>query len=125
MKLVPQVTELILAHFYLKCPYILPYYLPKKEGQSDEDYYKWVRAVSAYAVFKMLHFLAELNIFRWLNPILVSIARVKAVRTVYVWIGRDSFWPQYYYWPNSIPWNTALVWTYFIQKKQTCRVKME
>ena len=40
MKLVPQVTELILAHFYLKCPYILPYYLPKKEGQSDEDYYK-------------------------------------------------------------------------------------
>jgi len=32
------VNELLIAYFYKKCPYLVPYYLPKKEGQSTEDY---------------------------------------------------------------------------------------
>nr|SVE74214.1 EOG090X0755 [Daphnia barbata] len=36
----PVFGRLVLAHFYRQCPYIVPYYLPQKEGQSNEDYYK-------------------------------------------------------------------------------------
>ena len=44
-----------------------------------------------YAVFKKLIFFETFNIFRWPNPILVSIGLVNAARTVNVWIGRGSF----------------------------------
>ena len=33
-------ADLILAHFHARCPYIVPYYLPKKPGMTNEDYYK-------------------------------------------------------------------------------------
>nr|SVE75786.1 EOG090X0755 [Daphnia hispanica] len=36
----PVFGRLVLAHFYRQCPYIVPYYLPQQEGQSNEDYYK-------------------------------------------------------------------------------------
>lgn len=36
----PDVGEIILAHFIMKCPYLVPYYIPKVEGQTDEDYYR-------------------------------------------------------------------------------------
>ena len=36
----PDVGELILAYFYLKCPYLVPYYIPRKDGQSTADYCK-------------------------------------------------------------------------------------
>nr|SVE75156.1 EOG090X0755 [Daphnia dolichocephala] len=36
----PVFGRLVLAHFYRQCPYLVPYYLPQKEGQSNEDYYK-------------------------------------------------------------------------------------
>ena len=36
----PEVGKLILAHFYLACPYLVPYYMPKKEGQSTAEYCK-------------------------------------------------------------------------------------
>ena len=32
--------DLLLAQFHTVCPYIVPYYLPKQDGQSDEDYLK-------------------------------------------------------------------------------------
>ena len=34
------VGSLLMAHFYEKCPYLVPYYIPKKDGQSREDFYK-------------------------------------------------------------------------------------
>nr|XP_006824341.1 PREDICTED: nucleoporin GLE1-like [Saccoglossus kowalevskii] len=39
----PDFGDLLLAHFHLACPYLVPYYIPKKDGQSEEDYYKYVR----------------------------------------------------------------------------------
>lgn len=36
----PVFGRLVLAHFYRQCPYIVPYFLPQQEGQSNEDYYK-------------------------------------------------------------------------------------
>ncbi|XP_076364569.1 gle1 RNA export mediator [Tachypleus tridentatus] len=36
----PDLGDLILAHFYTRCPYLVPYYVPQQEGQSEEDYYR-------------------------------------------------------------------------------------
>jgi nucleoporin GLE1 len=36
----PDFGELILGHFHRECPYLVPIFLPKVEGQSTEDYYK-------------------------------------------------------------------------------------
>ncbi|XP_014670144.1 PREDICTED: nucleoporin GLE1-like [Priapulus caudatus] len=36
----PSVGDLILAHFQRKCPYLVPYYVPREEGQTDEQYYR-------------------------------------------------------------------------------------
>ncbi|XP_077996075.1 mRNA export factor GLE1-like [Glandiceps talaboti] len=36
----PDFGELLLAHFHLACPYLVPYYILQKTGQSDEDHYK-------------------------------------------------------------------------------------
>lgn len=36
----PDVGQLILAFFYKKCPYLVPYYPAREENQSDVDYYK-------------------------------------------------------------------------------------
>ncbi|XP_022106072.1 nucleoporin GLE1-like [Acanthaster planci] len=36
----PDVGELMLAHFYLKCPFLVPYHITKSQDQSNEDYYK-------------------------------------------------------------------------------------
>ncbi len=39
MKL-PDFGKLVLAHLYIACPYLVPYYVPKRPEQSVEDYYK-------------------------------------------------------------------------------------
>lgn len=31
---------LLLAHFHLRCPYLVPYYIPQQEAESQEDHYK-------------------------------------------------------------------------------------
>lgn len=36
----PDFGDLLLAHFHNACPFIVPIFLPKIKGQSDEDYYK-------------------------------------------------------------------------------------
>lgn len=36
----PLFGRLVLAHFYRQCPYLVPYYMPQQEGQTNEDYYK-------------------------------------------------------------------------------------
>ena len=36
----PDFGELLLAHFRRACPYILPVFLPRLEGQTNEEYYK-------------------------------------------------------------------------------------
>jgi len=36
----PDVGRLILFHFYLACPYLVPYYIPRKDGQSTKEYLK-------------------------------------------------------------------------------------
>jgi len=32
--------QLVLAHFYNECPYLVPFFKPQLEGQSTKDYYK-------------------------------------------------------------------------------------
>ncbi|XP_067010642.2 mRNA export factor GLE1 [Anabrus simplex] len=36
----PDFGQLLLAHFYKACPYLVPIFLPQLEGQSDQDFYK-------------------------------------------------------------------------------------
>ncbi|CAG0879253.1 unnamed protein product [Darwinula stevensoni] len=36
----PQLGDLLLANFYEHCPYLLPYYVPKLQGQTDQEYYE-------------------------------------------------------------------------------------
>ncbi|XP_076281180.1 gle1 RNA export mediator [Lasioglossum baleicum] len=36
----PDFGDFLLSHFHDACPYIVPVFLPKMEGQSNEDYYK-------------------------------------------------------------------------------------
>ncbi|XP_076646224.1 gle1 RNA export mediator [Halictus rubicundus] len=36
----PDFGDFLLSHFHNACPYIVPVFLPKMEGQSNEDYYK-------------------------------------------------------------------------------------
>ncbi|XP_045171879.2 mRNA export factor GLE1-like [Mercenaria mercenaria] len=36
----PSIGQLLLAHFQAQCPYLVPYYIPRQEGQSDADYFK-------------------------------------------------------------------------------------
>ncbi|XP_059475609.1 mRNA export factor Gle1 isoform X2 [Neocloeon triangulifer] len=36
----PEFGDLLLAHFYTKCPFLVPYYSPRPAGSSDENYYK-------------------------------------------------------------------------------------
>ncbi|XP_060554278.1 mRNA export factor GLE1-like [Ruditapes philippinarum] len=36
----PSIGEMLLAHFQAQCPYLVPYYIPRQEGQSDADYFK-------------------------------------------------------------------------------------
>ena len=36
----PDVGKLILAHFHRSYPYLVPYYMPQVEGQSNNDYHK-------------------------------------------------------------------------------------
>lgn len=36
----PDFGHLLLAHFYRRCPYLVPVILPQSEGQSNMDYYK-------------------------------------------------------------------------------------
>ena len=38
----PDVGELILAYFYQRCPYLVPYYIPHRADESREQYYKFV-----------------------------------------------------------------------------------
>lgn len=38
----PLFGDLLLAHFYKQCPYLLPMYLVKINNQTDEDYYKFL-----------------------------------------------------------------------------------
>jgi len=45
----PEIGDYLLAHFYSKCPYLVPYYPPKVQGQRDEDYFTY--ATSFCAVF--------------------------------------------------------------------------
>ncbi|GFR19635.1 nucleoporin GLE1 [Trichonephila clavata] len=35
----PDFGSLILGHFYSRCPYLVPFYPPKQEGQSESEYY--------------------------------------------------------------------------------------
>ncbi|XP_030745902.1 nucleoporin GLE1 isoform X2 [Sitophilus oryzae] len=35
----PNFGKVLLAYFYKFCPYLVPYYIPKEMGESDEDYY--------------------------------------------------------------------------------------
>lgn len=34
----PDLTRILLAHFHSSCPFTVPYYMPKAEGQSTQDY---------------------------------------------------------------------------------------
>ncbi|KAI8749245.1 nucleoporin GLE1 [Biomphalaria glabrata] len=36
----PIIGELFLAHLYVLCPYVLPYYATRQDGQSNTDYFK-------------------------------------------------------------------------------------
>ncbi|OWF38806.1 nucleoporin GLE1-like [Mizuhopecten yessoensis] len=36
----PDIGELFLGHLHSACPYTVPYYIPRQEGQSSEDYRK-------------------------------------------------------------------------------------
>ncbi|XP_038054788.1 nucleoporin GLE1-like [Patiria miniata] len=36
----PDLGDLMLAHFYLKCPFLVPYHITKSQEQSNQDYYK-------------------------------------------------------------------------------------
>lgn len=36
----PDFGKLLLAHFQMECPYLIPMYIPQLEGQSNEDYYR-------------------------------------------------------------------------------------
>ncbi|XP_072379422.1 mRNA export factor Gle1 [Diabrotica undecimpunctata] len=36
----PDFGKLILAYFYKVCPYLVPYNVPRQEGESDEEYYQ-------------------------------------------------------------------------------------
>ena len=36
----PDFGDLFLAHLYERCPFLIPCYFAKKEGMSEEDYYK-------------------------------------------------------------------------------------
>uniref|UniRef100_A0A336M362 mRNA export factor GLE1 n=1 Tax=Culicoides sonorensis TaxID=179676 RepID=A0A336M362_CULSO len=36
----PEVGQFFLAYLYKECPFFVPYFLPKVQGQSDEDYMK-------------------------------------------------------------------------------------
>lgn len=36
----PQLGNLVLAHFYKSCPYLVPYYVPRNVDESDEEFYK-------------------------------------------------------------------------------------
>ncbi|XP_019614919.1 PREDICTED: nucleoporin GLE1-like [Branchiostoma belcheri] len=36
----PDVGDLLLAQFHRACPYIVPFYPPRMDGQTDEDFYK-------------------------------------------------------------------------------------
>ncbi|KAG7208900.1 hypothetical protein KM043_015081 [Ampulex compressa] len=36
----PDFGDLLLAHFYNVCPFTVPVFIPKTEGQSNEDYYR-------------------------------------------------------------------------------------
>ena len=34
--------DLFLAHFYTKCPYLVPYYPPRVQGQTDQQFFQYV-----------------------------------------------------------------------------------
>lgn len=36
----PDIGDLILAHFYQQCPFLVPMYIPKAEGMTDQEYFK-------------------------------------------------------------------------------------
>lgn len=36
----PDVGDLVLAHFYNQCPFLVPMYIPQSEGMSDQEYFK-------------------------------------------------------------------------------------
>jgi len=36
----PLMRDLILAHFYIQCPYLVPYYPARQESQSAEEYFR-------------------------------------------------------------------------------------
>jgi len=36
----PDFGKLLMAQFHSKCPYLVPYYIPRQEGQDDEDHYR-------------------------------------------------------------------------------------
>ncbi|XP_062518503.1 mRNA export factor GLE1-like [Corticium candelabrum] len=39
-KLYPELGHLLLAHFYIACPYIIPFYMPRNRNQLEGDYMK-------------------------------------------------------------------------------------
>ena len=39
----PAVGDLLLAYFHRRCPYLVPYHVPKQAGQTSEQYYRCVR----------------------------------------------------------------------------------
>ena len=38
----PDIGDLILAYFHLRCPYLVPYYVPHNTNESLTEYYKLV-----------------------------------------------------------------------------------
>jgi len=36
----PDFGRLLLAYFYEMCPYLVPYYIPKQVGETDEEFYR-------------------------------------------------------------------------------------
>ena len=41
------VGELILANFHLRCPYLVPYYIPLNANETREQYFKFVFSINA------------------------------------------------------------------------------
>lgn len=38
-QLFPDVGKLFLAYLYTQCPYLVPFFIPQIQGQSNEDYF--------------------------------------------------------------------------------------
>lgn len=91
----PELQKLFLAHLYKKCPYLVPYYIPRKEGQSEEEHlrelgYMFSEGIVENQVMFLKRMSGIVRLYAALiqTPPLLDKPHPHGIRNAWIWLSR-------------------------------------